>query len=411
MQAPENYPLAGPKNSPRTVLAEGGFTADTEIMTTTGPVMAAELTSEDSVLALNPTTRMVKPKEVVQVQTIHDVDEIIALETRRCDFRLAPDHPFFYTTKAISKVRKTTVADLQQWFQRRFVNEWQPRSGTRLEEVDITDFVDDYEICAASEDHGIAFRAALPDDCTPIGSNSYKGCLFDPDTFTQYQSEIESVADRTTIHSGSNSRRRPYRFEGDDFIEFLGWFIAEGSVSWTQSRDTPHIQLAQKDERHRPKIASLFERLGIKPSVTNNGFSFGSTVFGTMLDELCGHGSKNKRIPSFIWNVSSPQKQLLFETLMFGDGTDQRTYYTTSEELAGDVLRLSLELGSKPRYTKRGDMWRIFVSSNADGFRSGRNLDWEANSDPLYRVTIEDFSLVMAGRNGKFQWVGASGIV
>jgi hypothetical protein len=72
MQAPEIYPLAGSENSLRTELAEGGFTGDTEIMTMAGPLMAAELTSEDTILALNPTTRMVKPKDVVQVQTVHD---------------------------------------------------------------------------------------------------------------------------------------------------------------------------------------------------------------------------------------------------------------------------------------------------------------------------------------------------
>lgn len=410
MQATRNYSLATEAERARTELAEGGFSDDTEIMTTAGPVRVADLTSDHNVLALNPTTRMVKPKDVVQVQTVHDVNEIITLETRRCDLRLAPDHPFFYTTKANSNVRKTTAANLQQWFQRRFVNEWEPRSRTRLEEVDITDIVDDYEICATSEEHGHSFRADLPDGCMPVRRNSHNGYYFDSDTFTRYQSEIESVADRTTIHSGLNSRCRPYRFEGDDFIEFLGWFIAEGSVNWKQSRDTAIVQLAQKDERHRPKIASLFERLGIEPSVSDNGFSFGSTVFGTMLEDLCGRGSMNKRIPSFIWSVSRAQKQLLLETLMIGDGSNQRRYYTASDELAGDFLRLSLELGSKPRYTKRGDTWRIFVSSNADGFRSDRNLDWEANSEPLYQVMIEDFSLVMAGRDGKFQWIGASGV-
>lgn len=410
MQANSNHPLAEPDCSPRTQLAEGGFSGDTEIMTTTGPVAVSELTVEDTVLALNPTTRILKPKDVVQVKTVHDIEEVIAIETRRGDFRLAPDHRFCYTTEANENPQFTCTVDLMQWYQRRFVNEWRPRSGARLIEVDITDFVDDYEMCASSNERNSTVLSSLPDGCEPQRRNSFKGCYFDPETFKAYQSKIESVADEVAIHAGHNSRFRPYRFEADDFIEFLGWFVTEGSVTWRKQSNTATIRISQKDSEYRPRITALFERMGIKVSVQKAGFDFSSTVFGTLLEQFCGTNSFTKRLQSFIWDVSSDQKRLLLDTLMQGDGNDFNTYYTASGGLAGDVLRLMLEQGMKPRYTRRDGLWEIFMSSNVDGFASQRNLSLEDNEEPLYRITIQDFSLVMAGRNGKFQWVSVSDV-
>jgi len=81
-----------------------------------------------------------------------------------------------------------------------------------------------------------------------------------------------------------------------------------------------------------------------------------------------------------------------------------------SDLLAHDVLRLMLELGYKPRYGRRRGIWQLFLSSISDGFKSSRNVSNTAVSKPMYRLAIEDFSVTMAGRNGKFQWTGVSAV-
>jgi len=45
-----------------------------------------------------------------------------------------------------------------------------------------------------------------------------------------------------------------------------------------------------------------------------------------------------------------------------------------------------------------------------DGFRSSQNVSTVQTDNPVYRLTIEDFCLIMAGRNGKFQWIGVSNV-
>ena len=94
---------------------------------------------------------------------------------------------------------------------------------------------------------------------------------------------------------------------------------------------------------------------------------------------------------------------------MDGDGDEYGTFYTSSPDLASNVLRLMLELGMKPRYNKR-DVWQMHLSTLNDGFKSSRNVSEVIHREPMYRLAVEDFSIVMAGRNGKFQWVGVSAV-
>jgi len=393
-----------------TELADGGFAADTEVMTVTGPTTISELSRDDSVLTLNPTTGILKPKAVVRVEPVADTDRTIAIETRRSDLRVAPDHRIVYATKADSTPRFIRACDLDERYDYRFLNDWRFRSGSYLDDVDVTEFVDEYEICAATADHGHTFRAALPDGCVPSRRNSYAGYYFDTETFKEFQAAIEATADETTTHTGPKCWRRPYRFDGNDFIEFLGWFISEGSVYWQSTSDTAEVKLAQKTDEHRSAIKALFGRMGITVNESNSGFSFSSTLYGELFEALCGTESKKKRIPQFIWDCSLDQKRLLLETLLAGDGSQRRTYFTASDELASDVLRLMLELGMKPRYTRRDSCWQIYMRTTNDGFQSSEHVSSTAADGPLYQLTIRDFSLVMAGRNGKFQWVGVSNV-
>lgn len=192
------------------------------------------------------------------------------------------------------------------------------------------------------------------------------------------------------------------------FIELIGWFVTEGSVYWKESRDTATVQISQKKERHRRSIERLFQRMDIPVQVGENGFRVGSKLYGQLLEALSGRGSRNKHLPPFIWELSSEQQSLLLDTLLRGDGNERGTYYTHSSRLAGDVLKLCLEQGINPQYHRRGPAWRVYVRTKPDGFLRPRNLRWVDSTQPLYRLAIKDYPVVMAGRNCKFQWVGTS---
>lgn len=391
-------------------LVDGGFSADTEVMSTDGPVGVADLVTGNELYALNPVTQIVKPKRLTDISVVSSEKDVIEIQTKRADFRVAEAQRVPYLTKSITHPRFESADELTTRSYYKFIRKWRYPTSQQCGLVDITDFVDDYEICASTNVHGHSFRAALPEGCEPVRRNSHVGYYFDPETFKEYQSDIETTADKVAIHSGPNSRLRPYQFDRNDFIQLIGWYVTEGSVHWPQSRDTAQVKIAQQTEKHRRSIKSLFARLGLQVHCNARKFEFGSRLFGQLLEKLCGARSKNKHLPTFVWDLSKQQKATLLKVLLCGDGNDRQTYYTSSDRLAGDVLRLCLELGVKPRYTRRRGIWHIYIRDVNDGFQPRKHVNRVNTTEKLYQLTVADYSVVMAGRNGKFQWIGVSNV-
>ncbi|WP_123537855.1 Hint domain-containing protein [Halosimplex salinum] len=389
-------------------LAAGGFRPDTELITASGPTRISELSAGDRVYAFDLTTHLIKLKRVTSVQQVTYDGDLVALETNRCNLHVHPEHRIVCRTIGQDELRIRPAEALEDYENYKLANDWRTLPGERLEEVDITDFVDDYEMCAETDVHGHTVRARLPEGCEPVRRNGHVGYCFDPETFEAHQEAIESIAAEVFIHAGPNHHRRPYRFDGDDFVEFLGWFVTEGSTTWPTSSDTIQIQIAQQDEEHRPAIRDLFDRMGFAGHTDSKSFSFSSKVFGRLLESLCGTGSHEKHLPAFVWDLSTNQQELLYETLLAGDGSECGTYYTASDRLAAQLCRLLVELGLKPKWTNRRGTWRVCGRDVNDGFMSSQNVRRVDSSGTLYRLTMKDYSSVLAGRTGIFQWVGVS---
>jgi len=265
-------------------------------------------------------------------------------------------------------------------------------------------------MCIETDVHGHTVRRKLPNECEPVRRNSHIGYCFDPETFKRFQTELECLATAVTIHAGLNARRRPYRFDGDDFVEFLGWFVTEGSTTESTTSNTISIKIAQEDSEHRPAIRDLLERMGLNISSNSRAFEFASTVFGQLFESLCGTGSHNKQLPSLVWNIATDQQSLLFETLLAGDANAEGIFYTASDRLAAQMCRLHVELGLKPRRSCRRGTWRVSGRDVNDGFQFSQNVDFVPSLGELYRLTVTDYPTVLAGRNGMFQWTGVSGV-
>lgn len=171
------------------------------------------------------------------------------------------------------------------------------------------------------------------------------------------------------------------------------------------------MKIAQQQDDKHSEIADLLERMGLDATVKDRSIEFASQVYGHLLEDICGKDSHSKRLPDFVWGLCSEQKQLLLDILVDGDGNEKGAYYTSSDILARDVLRLCLELGITPFYARQEGMWRISTSRINSGFNSDRNVRRIDDTSTVYRLTVADYSFVMAGLNGRFQWVGVSGLV
>jgi DNA polymerase I len=386
------------------------MTAETEVLTTSGLRAVPDLKPGVGVYALDTTTGIVRQQRLARITSADYQGLMIGIESNRANLQVGLDQRIPYRTDAINHVRFQTASDLGERYQYEFVSEWRMLPGHRVATVDVTDLVDDYEICVEYEGHGHSFRAALPDGCEPCRRNSHVGYYFDAETFKRHQPALESIGDRLTIHAGPNHHRRPYTFDGDEFIELIGWFVTEGSVYRPPGSETAILQIAQKSQAHRESIAELLETMGLQAEHTDNGFRVGSRLFGDLFESLCGRGSAEKRLPGFVWSLCREQQELLLNVLMDGDGNEYGTYYTTSDRLLSDFCRLCLEVGVTPKFRRRSGCHEIYVRRRTDRMKPSVHVSRINHDGPLYRLFVTNDPVVLAGRNGKLQWVGTSGV-
>ena len=253
------------------------------------------------------------------------------------------------------------------------------------------------------------------------------------DTYRRHREGVENAADDVVLKHGRQHRATPTTFETDDWLRLVGWYVskgtldgssteltnvAEGSVYEIQPKEyenatrgrSKKIQLGQLDDGGRERIVSLLERMDLNPSEEARQISICNAVIADWLTENCGSGSADKRLPKFVFELDASLLEVLFETLIEGDGDTYSgiRYSTKSDQLKDDVVRLAVHLGYKPLINSDSGVWRIRFSDNKGAFRTHRNGGKSESDDKVYCVTMEDNHTVLAGRNGKFQWVGQS---
>ncbi len=100
-----------------------------------------------------------------------------------------------------------------------------------------------------------------------------------------------------------------------------------------------------------------------------------SSLRGSVLAELVGARSAQKRIPESVWMGSPARKRLFLQALFTGDGscsalpreTVQISYSTRSEQLAKDVQQLLLEFGVvSRRYLHATGEFKVVVTNRRD---------------------------------------------
>lgn len=244
----------------------------------------------------------------------------------------------------------------------------------------------------------------------------------------------------TFEHGGPGTRfaYRRWEFDPGDFAEFLGWYISEGNV--IRSRNS--IRIAQSAGRpETERIRQLLSNMGVGTCYTGHQFSFSCAPLAAWLDEHCGHGSANKRIPQWVSEATPDIHTRFLLAYELGDGHTRENgavYATKSSGLVGDLQALLARYGvaggwseADGRYHVRrlgeardfwlrrekfeivpydGDVWCIstphqtFLArrSNRHPFWSGNTYEWttrvEANFWSLgddVLVTPESFDRAM----------------
>lgn len=199
----------------------------------------------------------------------------------------------------------------------------------------------------------------------------------------------------------TNGNNNIITFDTKTFVEFLGYFISEGSLN--PSKEGKYcISISQKKKHVLDKIISCIDKLNIKYNTRDD--SRDGTVEITIyhkslwmyLKDNFGLYDKDRYISRTILDLSPSSLKILLNALIDGDGTrDNRTgrssmsYYSISENLIDNVQEICVKLGYKAKilYGKpeHGNVHRVMISDSCSNYRyCTRDM-----------ITLEDYDGIM----------------
>ena len=412
------------------------FTPDTDVVTPDGIRPITDLDVGDEVYSLDPETMEMAVKPVVDTQAYPEYrGELVDIETSKIDFRVTPNHRMLVRKNETNGItedeyRFVEAGDLDRATNYELPHDWSGPPGEPLDEVDLTTLVDgDYEVWVRPAIHGHTFTTELgwTPRRVPKADVGKTGYVFTAEEFEAHRDYIESVCEQSFIHRESGRKWIPRTYDGDDFLQLLAWYITEGNVYTSKEQwfgdqfrgSATSVKIAQNDrpladggQRTHAQMGELLDRMGFDCYVTDQAYQFTSKLLGELLRSLCGGGSFEKRIPSMIWDRDEQQKRRFLDTLIAGDGDWQKSawrYTTSSRQLRDDLIKLCGHLGLTASYNRDSGSWRIYVTeSGKNTLRMNRSASRSTAEDGVYCVTVEDTNTLLAGRNGKFQFVGQS---
>ncbi|MBN2126886.1 MAG: hypothetical protein JW703_00670 [Candidatus Diapherotrites archaeon] len=155
------------------------------------------------------------------------------------------------------------------------------------------------------------------------------------------------------VENKTNKKQLP-KFKMKDWIEFIGWFVTEGSAYYNKSCGYL-TRIYQSKKENRKRILALTKRMGLHSVECNRSVDISSKQLYIYLKENCGAYFYEKRIPKELLKLNPELLKILFDALIAGDGSKAKpgkgrtafrtTFITKSNYLKDQFIELSLKLG------------------------------------------------------------------
>lgn len=233
---------------------------------------------------------------------------------------------------------------------------------------------------------------------------------------------------KTSMCSIERGHQHEVPISGDDWLEFLGYWIAEGGLVATDHPAAPYlVYIDQKKPDVASKIRACLDRIGWdystqeKPCGTTH-FLFSNRCLRDWLITNCGTHAHDKRIPWEYLNLCTRQLRILYEALLAGDGSDDprenrncEAYYSTSTVLVGQVQRLLVQVGQRASVAmtyeaegNRAAMWRVCTTTKkttrltpVGQHRTPPSLEKVRYTGEVYCFSVPGYGFFVTRRNGK----------
>lgn len=203
----------------------------------------------------------------------------------------------------------------------------------------------------------------------------------------------------------------------DLWLEFLGWFISEGTAEYNEVKHNYRINIAQTNKSpYIKEIKRVLEQINENYNYGEKAgnFSFGNKQLAKYLKPL--GKSYEKYIPQEFMNLSKRQLKILFDAIMKGDGNkNQRRYTTTSKKLADQIQELALKIGYNSTMSieirdspKHHNIYRIYFRNKKHlQIYKNRHISKEEYDGVVYCCTVPE-NIVCVRRNGRTTFCGNS---
>lgn len=221
----------------------------------------------------------------------------------------------------------------------------------------------------------------------------------------------------------------------DPWLVFFGVWISEG---WAHNGKTLKYctSICINKQRIKDVIFDAVNKLGLDYKVSYEKLHIYNKQLHAYMKTL-SVGAHHKRLPDWVWCLSSSQCQTLIHNMCLGDGTFAKNgccmFYTSSTGLADDFMRLCLHAGwssTKGVHIPKGQttyikgraitnnnvIWRlpVITSKNTPAVNHGhhhqQNIQVESIYDyngPVHCLQVPS-EIFYVRRNGKSCWTGNS---
>ncbi|MGA8903495.1 MAG: DNA polymerase domain-containing protein [Candidatus Bathyarchaeia archaeon] len=419
------------------------FTADTEVLTPTGPRKITDFKVGDLVYTLNEKSGQVEVKPIVECQHYTYDGSLVEVKSRHVDWQVTDNHKLYVGLRSstnrgdmIRFSKNYALAEAKKQTRRylyRHAAVASANDGGSFERISLWDYVPTKESLVNIHPNRAwerMFSQTSRFSHYPFVSQleRCKGGRY----YKTRKSLVDSVADspgkfeqtyrcriRVRNFEGHGSSG-PWEFDPLAFYELMGWYVSEGSVqSGSNKRGYKLARIAitqlHKHGRNRTLIARAIKNLGYKPRVGPHGIAFSSRLFAEFFASEIGTHSSKKRLPAFVFAAPLDLRKSLFRSMMLGDGNIKRAYYSTiSKRLAADFQHLAFTLGIESTIRPetlggRRTIYRIKLFGRRHHvLRSQHFRLTPVHKLDVYCVTAQDNHIVYAGRNSKFGWIGQS---
>jgi len=258
----------------------------------------------------------------------------------------------------------------------------------------------------ATEEHKICVRTETKNKSGRVFHDITQRKISDVAEVTRYVRTAESWNGERikqfsppTVKTRRLKQEQPTVVSGDDYCEFMGWFLSEG---FTLDRDKM-FGICQNKIQNRQKIKELLDRMGFYYHVSPTQFTVYSPVWWEYLRKF--GKCRNKHIPYEIKNTTTDQMKMFWSAAMLGDG-HHKTYYTISNRLANDMQEIGMKLGYCPRLSQRqrknrdGLSYEINFRDDRLGWLEKKDIKWKEYDGEVYCLGIKQYHRFFLRQNG-----------